>query len=76
MFGPYIDVLPREFDGHPLTWRIKHDSSVEVERCRALLGALPSPVSFSLSEVASKFYKDWKAVEDYAVGVSKHLSVS
>jgi hypothetical protein len=24
-FGPYISVLPTEFDGHPLTWRVGED---------------------------------------------------
>lgn len=67
-FGPYISVLPREFDAHPLTWLIKQDSAAFEEEDavfgQELLNHLSPSVSSELKAVSNKFLKDWTIVRD------------
>jgi hypothetical protein len=68
LFGPYISILPREFNNHPLAWRIMRDcfgkkASVETH----LLDSLPPSAERSLSKVNQRFWEDWRAVLNYIV---------
>ncbi|EPQ58137.1 SET domain-containing protein [Gloeophyllum trabeum ATCC 11539] len=57
-FGPYISVLPRNFDSHPLTWQVRNS-------CADLLQRLPPSVSKVLDIVARRFQIDWDTVFEY-----------
>ena len=68
LFGPYISVLPENFDSHPLTWlwRQRHgrtDSNFEIQ----LLDALPSQIMFKLNRIHGLFNKDLSRIQDYLV---------
>jgi hypothetical protein len=65
LFGPYISVLPRDFSSHPLTWQVEHELGLEPET-KAFLDALPASVSRLLIHAAILFFKDWRAVFQYA----------
>jgi hypothetical protein len=68
LFGPFIDILPEGFDGHPLTWLIKQRrSSTEVSRESELLSRLPPSVSQDLERVAKGFLADWDRISAYLV---------
>ncbi|VDB82967.1 unnamed protein product [Peniophora sp. CBMAI 1063] len=66
LFGPYIDVLPRDFDSHPLTWsvqrRVLSDDNRDLVKYN-LLDLLPPSVDAALRQIESRFWNDWKAVE-------------
>lgn len=67
MFGPYISVLPRDFDSHPLTWRIKcHFNPQEVPES-LLLGCLPADIIAAVAHVEARFWGDFQTVLDYMV---------
>jgi hypothetical protein len=59
-FGPYLDILPRDFDEHPLTWCIRRDVD---PASSALWVILPPDVKSALDELAITFSKDWSAVQ-------------
>ncbi|KAF8798009.1 SET domain-containing protein [Phlegmacium glaucopus] len=66
LFGPYISVLPKNFDSHPLTWlwRQQHGragSSFEFQ----LLDALPSQVMLKLNRILGLFKNDLTRIQDY-----------
>ncbi|ETW85942.1 hypothetical protein HETIRDRAFT_43837 [Heterobasidion irregulare TC 32-1] len=67
LFGPYISILPKEFDSHPLTWVVRQN----LGRCflssseRTLLGFLPPSVVSSLKNLEMKFYHDQRRVFQY-----------
>lgn len=78
LFGPYISVLPRDFDSHPLSWLIRTTSAIggaPDQSCaheRSLLSFLTPSVQSSLAELKEKFRKDWDAVSDY---LCRHRSI-
>ena len=68
LFGPYISVLPTNFDSHPLTWlwRQKYsrtDSDLEIQ----LLDALPLQIVLKLNRILGLFKKDLTRVQRYLV---------
>ncbi|KZV64940.1 SET domain-containing protein [Peniophora sp. CONT] len=66
LFGPYIDVLPREFESHPLTWSVKRKVQANDNRDLIeynLLDMLPPSADAALRQIESRFWDDWKAVE-------------
>jgi hypothetical protein len=66
LFGPYITMLPREFDSHPLTWTIMRKAS-EGELHASLLDLLPPSIQGSLTQLQDRFWQDWKAVSSCLV---------
>ncbi|KAI0031839.1 hypothetical protein K488DRAFT_71128 [Vararia minispora EC-137] len=64
LFGPYISVLPRDFDGHPLTWAIRRTLG-RADAGTALLGFFPPHVNTLLAQLERRFWEDWKAVREY-----------
>ena len=69
LFGPYISVLPREFDPHPLTWLWKEDNygSAAVPLETQLLNALPPSILAKLNKIFGLFKGDWIRIQDYLV---------
>lgn len=68
LFGPYISVLPDNFDFHPLTWlwRQQHgrtESDLEIQ----LLDALPPQIMLKLNRVFALFKKDLSRIQQYLV---------
>ena len=68
LFGPYISVLPKNFDSHPLTWLWRQqcgrtESNIEIQ----LLDALPSQIMLKLNRVLDLFKKDLTRIQDYLV---------
>ena len=68
LFGPYISVLPAEFDSHPLTWLWRQQqggtgSNFEIQ----LLDALPSQIMLKLNRILGLFNKDLTRIQDYLV---------
>ncbi|THH11579.1 hypothetical protein EW146_g7986 [Bondarzewia mesenterica] len=75
LFGPYISVLPREFDSHPLTWAVQHKFGGPIPLTSSgenLLPKLPCSVLSALTKLEAKFWDDWKTVCQY-VGDSLDL---
>ncbi|KAF6765189.1 hypothetical protein DFP72DRAFT_335316, partial [Ephemerocybe angulata] len=64
LFGPYIAVLPAEFDTHPLTWRRKQRQAVPPPGLW-LLDKLPRFVQRDLGRVEKAFQSDWERVQSY-----------
>lgn len=62
-FGPYIDSLPREFNAHPLTWRIRSEND---QAARELWNALPLSIQRAVENVRTRFVDDWRVVEPIA----------
>ena len=74
LFGPFISVLPREMDFHPLTWLWKenvHPGSIETQ----LLDALPRSVMEHLNQMFGLFKSDWKRIQQYLVCYSCEKSI-
>ncbi|KXN82099.1 Ribosomal N-lysine methyltransferase set11 [Leucoagaricus sp. SymC.cos] len=69
IFGPYISILPSDFDAHPLTWLIEpRDPRTEQEDLEIghnLLEHAPKGVLNTLEDVAARFRKDWERVSQY-----------
>ena len=67
LFGPFISVLPREMDSHPLTWLWKENmhglGSIETQ----LLDALPRTIMEHLNKMFGLFQSDWKRIQQYLV---------
>ena len=65
-FGPYIAIIPKEFDGHPLSWLIRpsHGGPKDVF---FLIDCSPPATLRALNVVADRFWKDWKAVSQLLV---------
>ena len=67
LFGPFISVLPREMDCHPLTWLWKENvhrpGLIETQ----LLDALPRSIMEKLNKMFGSFEIDWKRIQDYLV---------
>jgi ribosomal lysine N-methyltransferase 2 len=70
LFGPYISILPRQFDAHPLTWVIKqrNDQNPEIIQ-NQLLEDLPPSVTTALENLENRFWADWKIIRKYVVSV-------
>jgi hypothetical protein len=64
-FGPYISVLPRDFDSHPVTWSVEGGRQDDVDT--RLLESLPPSAIMALREVCRKFRHDWTVVLHYLV---------
>ncbi|CAA7271715.1 unnamed protein product [Cyclocybe aegerita] len=66
LFGPYISVLPRDFDWHPFTWLWKtktqrHDAPLETRLCESL----PPRIVEKLDRTCALFKKDWRVIQKY-----------
>jgi len=71
-YGPYISILPSEFDGHPLTWKVKSSTGQQDRTSEILLDSLPPAAERALAAMSSRFWEDWKAVKEFLVkGASK-----
>ena len=68
LFGPYISVLPRDFDSHPVTWAVDKDRRDSVGT--RLLESLPPSATMVLWKVSHKFWSDWTVVCKYIVRLS------
>ncbi len=68
LYGPFISVLPREFDSHPLTWLWKeHGQSQRAVLETQLLDVLPGHIVTKLNKMYGLFTSDWKRIKDYLV---------
>lgn len=75
LFGPYISTMPRSFESHPCTWKLKArlasksgTTAVSYADTEAsLLEALPPSAKRSISQLASRLWTDWETVCQYAV---------
>ncbi|KAF9792401.1 hypothetical protein BJ322DRAFT_1151116 [Thelephora terrestris] len=65
LFGPFISILPREFDSHPLTWVIEQTLNGDNEPGSTFLALLPRSTRFLLSTLAGRFQRDSNAVIKY-----------
>ena len=68
LFGPYISLLPTQFNSHPITWlwRRQHGrtgSNIEIQ----LLDALPLQIMLKLNRILGLFKKDLTRIQDYLV---------
>lgn len=68
MFGPYISTLPREFDSHPLTWRVRNRYNLQQDPASILSSCLPPCIATALVELEARFWADFQIVLDYSVG--------
>ena len=70
LFGPFIAVLPKGFDTHPLTWLLKRNKASLEEGAAeiGLLSHLPPFVAKDLERVYKGFVSDWERVSLYLVG--------
>ena len=66
-FGPFISILPRDFDSHPLTWIFRRGLSDNNEPGSALLALLPRSTRSLLNALAERFERDSDAVIKYLV---------
>jgi hypothetical protein len=69
LFGPYISVLPINFDTHPLTWYWKRRRGTTLTDSPGvwLLDQLTPFVKRDLERVATTFQADWERVQAYLV---------
>ncbi|PPQ81158.1 hypothetical protein CVT24_007942 [Panaeolus cyanescens] len=68
-FGPYISVLPENFDAHPFTWiwKAKHHSKPGNDLELGLLKSLPPRITQKLEQMCTTCGKDKAAIEEYMV---------
>ena len=71
LFGPYISILPQEFESHPLTWLIKckRQENSELTSLNLLRNLSPTVVT-ALRRVGERFYDDWKVLRRFLVSPS------
>lgn len=68
LFGPYISILPREFDSHPLTWIVKQEFAGTTKSLETkFLEYLPPSVMVALVKLATRFWADWKTICEHVV---------
>ena len=67
-YGPYISLLPRSFDEHPLTWLARQRHGVSKHSEDELLRWLPPSVHTELDGVVKNFTGDWERVVKCVVG--------
>ncbi|KAJ3571884.1 hypothetical protein NP233_g3456 [Leucocoprinus birnbaumii] len=69
VFGPYISVLPSNFEAHPLTWLIRprdpRSEKDELDVGHDLLEHTPKGVLDALEDVATRFRQDWERICQY-----------
>ncbi|PPQ78094.1 hypothetical protein CVT25_015628 [Psilocybe cyanescens] len=66
LFGPYISVLPNNFDSHPFSWlwKKRHDpDSLSLDT--QLANILPRRILEKLDKMTLLFEEDWKRTQDY-----------
>lgn len=69
LFGPYISVMPRDFDSHPVTWVVRQ--RVQQATCEMiLLENLTPSARTALDKVSQKFFDDWETTSVYMVSFS------
>ena len=66
-YGPYISILPKSFDDHPLSWLIR--SSRGESKDFFLVDCLPPATQRALNAVGDRFWKDWKVVSQLLVTI-------
>lgn len=66
VFGPYISVLPRDFESHPVAWSVKREIQQHGIDTK-LLESLPPSVNTALQNVSRIFWDDWNAICGYLV---------
>jgi len=66
-FGPFISILPREFDSHPLTWLVHKNMGDNNELESTLLASLPRSTRSVLNALEERFERDSDAVSKYLV---------
>ena len=67
LFGPFISILPREFDSHPLTWFIHKNLGDENELESMFLALLPRSTRSVLNVISERYERDSNAVKKYLV---------
>lgn len=67
LFGPYISVLPQDFDSHPLTWLWKKEHTKENLLEVQLIEVLPSRILAKLDKIGNLFEIDWNSIKTYLV---------
>lgn len=67
LFGPYINVLPREFDSHPFSWLLKRREGVASVDEMRLLDLLSPGIISALSTITDRFSSDAKTIAWYVV---------
>ncbi|KAF9477385.1 SET domain-containing protein [Pholiota conissans] len=65
LFGPYISVLPEDFDSHPLTWLWKKERRKNDLLETRLVEVLPSRVLAKLDKMGNLFEIDWNTTKFY-----------
>ena len=66
LFGPYISVIPQDFESHPLTWLWKERRNSDpggVEN--KLVNVLPERIHAKLGKIMDLYDQDWLRVRDY-----------
>ncbi|KAG8217501.1 SET domain-containing protein [Butyriboletus roseoflavus] len=65
-FGPYISILPRNFDSHPLTWLVLSEKLNKADDLQiSLLNSLPPSVLAELHRLHTRFWDDWCQVRTF-----------
>lgn len=67
LFGPYISTLPREFDGHPLTWIVQSKHQNTTCQDDHPLRWLPPSVLSALDRLHCRFTDDWYKVHSVMI---------
>ncbi|KAI6109828.1 hypothetical protein F5141DRAFT_810654 [Pisolithus sp. B1] len=67
LFGPYISTLPREFDGHPLTWVVQSKHQNTTCQDDHPLQWLPPSVLSALDRLHRRFTDDWYKVHSIMI---------
>ena len=67
LFSPFISILPREFDSHPLTWLVHKNMGDENELESTFLALLPRSTRSVLDALAERFERDSDVVIKYLV---------
>ncbi|KAF9653109.1 SET domain-containing protein [Thelephora ganbajun] len=74
LFGPFISILPREFDSHPLTWLVHKNLGYENELKSTFLALLPCSTRSALDVMAERFTRDLCAVTKYLINFVQYAS--
>lgn len=77
LFGPFISILPREFDSHPLTWLVLKNLGKDNELESTLLALLPRSAQSALNLLGKRFQQDSNATTKYLnkSGASHELNI-
>ncbi|KAF8582667.1 SET domain-containing protein [Ramaria rubella] len=71
-FGPYISILPKNFDNHPLSWLIS-SSYGDSKDVAFLIDCSPPATKRALNAMATRFEEDWRAVLRF---LEAHLQIT